>query len=38
MIAGLGMSISIVLLPFGLVLGVAGVLLLVWGLFGPLAT
>ncbi len=34
MIAGLGMSVSIVLLPFGVLFGVSGVLLLVWGLFG----
>ena len=34
MIAGLGMTVSIVLLPFGVLFGVGGVLLLVWGLFG----
>ena len=37
MIAGLGMT-SVVLLPFGLVFGLSGVLLLVWGLFGHLTT
>ena len=34
MIAGLGMSVSVVLLPFGVFFGVGGVLLCVWGLFG----
>ena len=38
MIAGLGMTMSVVLLPFGLVFGLPGVLLLVWGLFGHLTT
>ncbi len=38
MIAGLGMTMSVVLLPFGLVFGLSGVLLLVWGLFGHLTT
>ena len=37
-IAGLGMTMSVVLLPFGLVFGLSGVLLLVWGLFGHLTT
>ncbi len=38
MIAGLGMTMSVVLLPFGLVFGLSGVLLLVWGLFGHLSS
>ncbi len=33
MVAGLGMTMSVVLLPFGLFFGVGGVLLFVWGLF-----
>ncbi len=33
MVAGLGMTMSVVLLPFGLFFGVGGVLLLVFGLF-----
>ncbi len=32
-VAGLGMSMSVVLLPFGVFFGVGGVLLFVWGLF-----
>ncbi len=34
MVVGLGMAMSIVLLPFGVFFGVSGVLLFVWGLFG----
>ncbi len=37
MIAGVGMSMSVVLLPFGVFFGVGGVLLCVWGLFGASA-
>ncbi len=37
MITGLGMSMSVVLLPFGVFFGVGGVLLCVWGLFGASA-
>ena len=33
MVAGLGMTMSVVLLPFGLFFGVGSVLLLVFGLF-----
>ena len=33
MVASLGMSMSVVLLPFGLFVGVSGLLLMVWGLF-----
>ncbi len=35
LIAGLGMTMSIVLIPFGLPALALGTLLLVWGLFGP---
>ena len=35
LIAGLGMTMSIVLVPFGLSALAIGTLLLVWGLFGP---
>jgi hypothetical protein len=34
LILGLGMGVSIVLLPFGIVVGIAGASLLLWGLFG----
>ena len=37
LIAGLGMTMSIVLIPFGLPALAMGTLLLVWGLFGPVA-
>ena len=37
LIAGLGMTMSIVLVPFGLSALVMGTLLLVWGLFGHAA-
>jgi hypothetical protein len=37
MIAGLGMGVTMVLLPIGIPLGLGGVLLCLWGLFyaGP---
>ena len=35
MIAGLGLCMSIVLMPFGLTIGLAGTLMLFWGLTGP---
>lgn len=34
MFVGLGMGVSLVLLPLGLPVGLGGVLLLLWGLFG----
>jgi hypothetical protein len=34
MIAGLAMGVTVVLLPFGIPLGLVGLGLLVWGLFG----
>ncbi len=37
LIAGFGMTMSIVLIPFGLSALAMGTLLLVWGLFGPVA-
>jgi hypothetical protein len=33
MVVGLGMGVTMVLLPIGLPLGLAGLLLLLWGLF-----
>jgi uncharacterized membrane protein YccF (DUF307 family) len=33
-VAGLAMGVSIALLPIGIPLGLAGLLLLMWGLFG----
>lgn len=35
MILGLGLGVSIVALPVGLLVGLAGILLLLWGLFVP---
>jgi hypothetical protein len=34
MIVGLAMGVSIVLLPFGIPVGLAGLLAFLWGLFG----
>jgi hypothetical protein len=34
MIAGLGMGVSMVLLPVGLIVGLLGVVVVVWALFG----
>lgn len=34
MITGLGMGVSIVLLPVGIPLGLAGLLMFIWGFFG----
>jgi hypothetical protein len=34
MIVGLGMGVSIVLLPFGVPVGLAGLFVFLWGLFG----
>ncbi len=34
-IAGIGLGVSVVLLPVGIVVGLAGVGLLFWGLFAP---
>jgi hypothetical protein len=34
MIAGLGMGVSIVLLPIGIPVGLCGLLVFIWGLFG----
>jgi hypothetical protein len=36
MVVGLGMGVTMVMLPVGIVVGIAGVLLFVWGLFGHL--
>ncbi len=36
MVLGLAMGVTIVMLPVGIVVGLAGVLLFVWGLFGHL--
>ncbi|HTK73857.1 MAG TPA: hypothetical protein VL371_01295 [Gemmataceae bacterium] len=34
MITGLGMGVSMVLLPIGIPLGLAGLLMFIWGFFG----
>jgi hypothetical protein len=34
MIVGLGMGVSLVLLPFGIPVGLAGLFVFLWGLFG----
>lgn len=34
MITGLGMGVSMVLLPVGIPLGLAGLLIFIWGFFG----
>ena len=36
MIVGLAMGVTMVMLPFGIVVGLVGVLLMVWGLVGHL--
>ncbi len=36
MFVGLGMGVTMVLLPFGIVVGLVGVLLFVWGIVGHL--
>ena len=36
MVIGLGLGVTMVMLPVGLVVGLLGVLLFVWGLFGHL--
>ena len=35
-VVGLGMGVTVVMLPVGLVVGLIGVMTLVWGLFGHL--
>ncbi len=35
MIAGLALGVTMVLLPVGFGVGIAGLLVFVWGLFGP---
>ena len=34
MVVGLGMGVSVVLLPFGIPLGLAGLLAFLWGIYG----
>jgi hypothetical protein len=34
MVAGLGMGVSVVLLPVGIPVGLAGLLIVVWGIYG----
>lgn len=36
MVVGLGLGVTIIMLPVGLAVGVVGVLIFVWGLFGHL--
>lgn len=38
MIVGLGLGVTMVMLPIGLVVGLAGAGLLIWGLVGHLGT
>lgn len=38
MVVGLGLGVTMIMLPVGLVVGLGGVLLFVWGLLGHLMT